>query len=137
MPAAFPLLQRIVRTPALFVLIVSSITAGACRSSGATTPAASPSLSPAANHPPRVRALCNPCTVAAGRTVTLNADAQDADGDTLTYAWTAPSGTAAAASSKQTTWTAPSADGPVPITVRVSDGRGGIASDVITITVTK
>ena len=120
MPAASPLLQRIVRTPALFVLIVSSITAGACRSSGGTTPAASPSLSPAANHPPQVRALCNPCTVAAGRTVTLNADAQDADGDTLTYAWTAPS-----------------ADGPVPITVRVSDGKGGIASDVITITVTK
>ena len=113
------------------------LAAGACRSGGVPSPAASPAPPAAGNHPPKVRALCDPCTVAAGRTVTLNADAQDADGDTLTYAWSAPSGTAAAAASKQTTWTAPSAEGPVPITVRVSDGKGGIASDVITVIVTK
>jgi hypothetical protein len=117
--------------------IVVLIAAGACRSGGTPAPAASPSRASTANHPPKVRALCDPCTVPAGRAVTLNADAQDADGDTLTYMWTAPSGAAAAASSKQTTWTAPSTAGPVPITVRVSDGKGGIASDVITITVTK
>ena len=137
MPAAFSVPQRIVRSLALAAALVSLIVAGACRSGGGTAPATTPSAAAGGNHPPKVRALCDPCTVAPGRTVTLNAEAQDADGDPLTYAWSAPSGTAAAVSSKQTTWTAPSADGPVPITVRVSDGKGGIASDVITITVTK
>ena len=140
MPAALRVSQRIICSLgsllARSLAIVALVAAGACRSSGGPAPAASPAPPSAANHPPKVRALCDPCTIAAGRTVTLNADAQDADGDALTYAWSAPSGAAAAATSKQTTWTAPSAEGPVPITVRVSDGKGGIASDVITITVT-
>jgi outer membrane protein OmpA-like peptidoglycan-associated protein len=33
------------------------------------------------------------------------------------------------------TWTAPDADGPVPVTVTVDDGRGGTASDTTTIRV--
>ena len=141
MPAALRFSQRILHSlayslsPAAPILVMLAV--GACRSSGGPAPAASPAPPSAANHPPKVRALCDPCTVAAGRTVTLNADAQDADGDALTYAWSAPSGAAATATSKQTTWTAPSVEGPVPITVRVTDGKGGIASDVITITVTK
>ena len=141
MPAALRFSQRILHSLAyslsLAAPILVMLAVGACRSSGGPAPAASPAPPSAANHPPKVRALCDPCTVAAGRAVTLNADAQDADGDALTYAWSAPSGAAATAASKQTTWTAPSAEGPVPITVRVSDGKGGIASDVITITVTK
>jgi len=137
MPAALRFSQRIVCSLALAAPILVMLAVGACRSSGGPAPAASPAPPSAANHPPKVRALCDPCTVAAGRTVTLNADAQDADGDALTYAWSAPSGAAAPAASKQTTWTAPSAEGPVPITVRVSDGKGGIASDVITVIVIK
>ena len=137
MPAALRCSQRIISLFACSLAIVTLPAVGACRSSGGPAPAASPAPPSAGNHPPKVRALCDPCSVAAGRTVTLNADAQDADGDTLTYAWSAPSGTAAAAASKQTTWTAPSAEGPVPITVRVTDGKGGIASDVITVIVTK
>ena len=137
MPAALRFSQRIVCSLALAAPILVMLAVGACRSSGGPAPAASPAPPSAANHPPKVRALCDPCTVAAGRAVTLNADAQDADGDALTYAWSAPSGAAATATSKQTTWTAPSAEGPVPITVRVSDGKGGIASDVITVIVIK
>ena len=137
MPAALRNSQRMVRWLALAAPILVMLAVGACRSSGGPAPASSPAPPSAANHPPKVRALCDPCTVAAGRTVTLNADAQDADGDALTYAWSAPSGAAATATSKQTTWTAPSAEGPVPITVRVSDGKGGIASDVITVIVIK
>jgi len=137
MPAALRFSQRMVCSLALAGPILMMVAVGACRSSGGPAPAASPARPSAANHPPKVRALCDPCTVAAGRTVTLNADAQDADGDALTYAWSAPSGAAAPAASKQTTWTAPSAEGPVPITVRVSDGKGGIASDVITVIVIK
>ena len=137
MPAALRFSQRMVCSLALAGPILMMVAVGACRSSGGPAPAASPARPSAANHPPKVRALCDPCTVAAGRTITLNADAQDADGDALSYAWSAPSGAAATATSKQTTWTAPSVEGPVPITVRVTDGKGGIASDVITITVTK
>src|SRR5205814_8210067 len=37
----------------------------------------------------------------------------------------------------QTPWKAPMVRGPVPVTVRVSDGKGGTASDVVTIQVIK
>lgn len=92
--------------------------------------------SAARNHPPTVRALCQPCTIGVGQSVTLTADAKDADGDALTYAWSAPAGSASNPSASQTTWTAPAVDGPVPVTVRVTDSKGGIASDAIVIQVT-
>jgi outer membrane protein OmpA-like peptidoglycan-associated protein len=70
-----------------------------------------------------------------GRSSTISADAQDPDGDPLTYQWTAPTGSIAAPTSRQTTWTAPQQTGPVPVTVAVSDGRGGSARDTATIQV--
>ncbi|HET7694664.1 MAG TPA: OmpA family protein [Vicinamibacterales bacterium] len=87
------------------------------------------------NRPPTVRASCQPCTVFVGRTSTVAADAQDPDGDALTYAWSAPAGSLTTAAARQTPWTAPMVEGPVPVTVRVSDGKGGSASDVVTIQV--
>jgi PKD domain len=124
--------------PVSVLALAVALACGACRSGGASPPRVAPSSpSSAGNHPPTVRARCAPCAIAVGRTVSLTADAQDADGDTLTYAWSAPAGSASASGAKQTTWTAPAVDGPVPVTVRVSDGKGGLASDVITITVTK
>jgi peptidoglycan-associated lipoprotein len=72
-----------------------------------------------------------------GKTSTVTADGQDPDGDPLTYAWSAPAGSLANPSLRQTPWTAPMVVGPVPISVRVDDGRGGTASDVITIQVIK
>ena len=65
----------------------------------------------------------------------MTADAQDPDGDALTYRWTAPSGTFANPADRQTLWTAPQQEGPVPVTVTVDDGRGGTASDTVTIQV--
>jgi outer membrane protein OmpA-like peptidoglycan-associated protein len=98
-----------------------------------------PPAPPAApqNRPPTVRASCNPCTVFLGRTSTVTADAQDPDGDALTYAWSAPAGSLTTATARQTPWTAPMVEGPVPVTVRVSDGKGGSASDVVTIQVVR
>ena len=92
---------------------------------------------PPQNRPPTVRARCEPCTVEVGRTSTVTADAQDPDGDTLRYRWSAPSGTFQNQADRQTTWTAPQQEGPVPVTVTVDDGRGGTASDSVTIQVVR
>ena len=96
-----------------------------------------PTHTPTTNRPPTIRARCEPCSVATGKTVTLSADATDPDGDRLGYAWHAPAGILATPATAQTSWTAPMAEGPVPITVRVEDGKGATASDVITIQVVK
>ena len=87
------------------------------------------------NRPPGVRARCEPCTVSLGRTSTVSADAQDPDGDALTYTWSAPAGSLTNATARQTPWTAPMVEGPVPVTVRVTDPSGATASDVITLQV--
>ena len=65
----------------------------------------------------------------------VSADAQDPDGDPLTYSWTNGTGTLASPTARQSAWTAPMQVGPVPFTVTVNDGRGGTASDSVTIQV--
>jgi hypothetical protein len=90
-----------------------------------------------ANRPPVIRARCEPCTVAPGAMARVRVEAQDPDGDALTFTWRAPAGTIATPRAAETAWTAPPVEGPVFLTVRVEDGKGGSASDVITVTVTK
>ena len=92
---------------------------------------------PAANRPPTVQARCEPCTVEIGRQATVTADAKDPDGDTVTYAWKAPSGKLQNPSDRQTIWVAPQQEGPVQITVAVSDGKGGTATATTTIQVVR
>ncbi|MCC7416816.1 MAG: OmpA family protein [Acidobacteria bacterium] len=91
---------------------------------------------PPANRPPTVAARCEPCTIEVGRTATVTADAQDPDGDTLTYRWSAPSGAFQNPADRQTVWTAPQQPGAIPLTVAVDDGRGGTATSSVTIQVT-
>ncbi len=99
-------------------------------------PAAPPAPMPAPrNRPPTVRARCEPCTVEVGKTSTVTGDGQDPDGDTLAYRWSAPAGRFANQADRQTVWTAPMQEGPVPATVTVDDGKGGTASDSVTIQV--
>ncbi|HEX8823460.1 MAG TPA: kelch repeat-containing protein, partial [Archangium sp.] len=80
---------------------------------------------PFANAAPVISSLsAAPGTVEPGGTVTLNASASDANpGDTLTYAWSAPSGTFAQPSSLSTTWTAPASAATVPLTLTVTDAK--------------
>jgi outer membrane protein OmpA-like peptidoglycan-associated protein len=100
-------------------------------------PAAPPPPMPQANRPPTVTARCEPCIVEGGRPATVTADARDPDGDTLTYRWTAPSGTIQQPSDRQTLWTAPQQEGAVQLAVTVSDGRGGSATATTVIQVVR
>ncbi|MDP1568893.1 MAG: OmpA family protein [Vicinamibacterales bacterium] len=92
---------------------------------------------PPANRPPTVTARCEPCTVEVGKASTVTADAQDPDGDTLAYKWSAPTGSFGNAGNRQTPWTAPMQEGAVPVTVTVDDGKGGTATDTVTIQVVR
>ncbi|HET6819907.1 MAG TPA: OmpA family protein [Candidatus Limnocylindria bacterium] len=89
------------------------------------------------NRPPTVKARCEPCTVEVGKTSTVTADASDPDGDALTYKWSAPAGTLSNPTDRQTPWTAPMQEGPVPVTITVDDGHGHTATDTVTIQVIK
>jgi outer membrane protein OmpA-like peptidoglycan-associated protein len=91
----------------------------------------------AQNRPPTVTATCNPCTIEVGRATTVTADAQDPDGDPLTYQWKAGSGSFASPTARQSQWTAPMKPGAVPVAVTVNDGRGGTANGTVTIQVTQ
>jgi outer membrane protein OmpA-like peptidoglycan-associated protein len=98
-------------------------------------PAPPPAAAPRA-HDLSVRATCNPCTVEVGKTSTVSAVATDSIGCTVTYAWTAPTGTFTNPSGQSTPWTAPMQEGPVPVTVTVTcptDGK--TARDTVNIQV--
>ena len=84
-----------------------------------------------------MKARCNPCTVDVGKSSTVTADAQDPDGDTLTYKWSAPAGSFANPAERETLWTAPNQEGAVPATVTVDDGKGGTANDTVNIQVVR
>ena len=98
------------------------------------TPPAPPPVAPQ-NRPPTVKAQCDPCTVYVGERSQLTATANDPDGDPLTYQWTAPTGKLDQPTTPKPIWTAPMQVGSVPVTVTVNDGKGGTASDTVTIQV--
>jgi outer membrane protein OmpA-like peptidoglycan-associated protein len=70
-----------------------------------------------------------------GDTARLRAEATDPDGETLSFRWTTTGGTLGDTRSAITTWRAETAPGLVTFTVTVEDGRGGRASDTVTIEV--
>jgi outer membrane protein OmpA-like peptidoglycan-associated protein len=99
-------------------------------------PVAPPAAAPA--HTLSVRAQCDPCTVEVGRTSTVTAIPQSSINCVVTYRWTAPTGTFANPTARQTIWTAPNQEGPVPVTITVtcpSDNK--TASDAVTIQVVR
>jgi hypothetical protein len=63
--------------------------------------------------------------------LSVAASALDPDGDTLTYRWSAPTGSFANADASRTTFTCPGKPAEVPLTVTVTDHAGGSASDTV------
>jgi len=90
---------------------------------------------PPVNRAPTVRAQCDPCRVEVGQSVTLRVTAQDPDGDTVRTTWSIPLGSIANARAATTQWRAETSPGKVVLTVTAEDGRGGTASDSVTIEV--
>lgn len=72
--------------------------------------------------------------VAPGGQLELSCSAEDANGDPLTYAWSAEAG-ALSGSGVTVDWTAPDAEGSYEITVEVQDDKGAAATESTTILV--
>ncbi|MCC6746794.1 MAG: hypothetical protein IT371_03990 [Deltaproteobacteria bacterium] len=92
---------------------------------------------PFGNAVPLIDALvASAAGVAPGETVGLIVQAHDTDaGDSLSYAWTAGTGTFDNAASATPVWTAPPSDQTVTFAVTVSDGRGGSQTASLTVQV--
>ncbi len=81
-----------------------------------------------ANRPPTVSVTCDPSPVLPGQVSSCKATASDPDGDPLTYAWSAGSGRISGSNAAASLDTAGIQPGDcAPVTVKVSDGRGGVA----------
>jgi hypothetical protein len=65
--------------------------------------------------------------------VPVSASASDPDGDPLTFRWSAPAGAFSDGSAQRTMFLCPITSERVPLTVTVDDGRGGVATDTITV----
>ena len=86
------------------------------------------------NSPVITDLTANPSSVELGGISTITCDATDADGDNLTYSWSATSGSISGSGST-VTYTAPSTGGIYTITCTVLDGNGGEDSGTVNVTV--
>jgi sugar lactone lactonase YvrE len=72
-------------------------------------------------------------SVTVGTLVQLSATASDADGDALTFAWTAPANVTLAGPTTLTPSFTPATAGRYPLVLTVSDARGARTTDTVTI----
>jgi outer membrane protein OmpA-like peptidoglycan-associated protein len=102
------------------------------------TPTPTPAPAPKPDHVLGVKASCAPCTVEVGRQSTVSAVASSSIGCTVTYSWSAPTGTLTNRTAQNTPWTAPNTEGTVPVTVTVTCPQDGkTASDTVNINVVR
>jgi len=148
---------KVVRYVFFLVIILSLVLIPACGGSGEpaltpspsptatpTTPAtpatpSTPAPSPVGNQPPVIQSLAPQAEVLGpGDETTVNCSATDPDGDTLTYNWSATSGTFTTQSSGSNwaKWQAGEITGTFEITVNVADSNGNSVSQSVNITVT-
>jgi hypothetical protein len=100
--------------------------------SSACTPQPPPPPPPPPNQPPVIESMMAEKEIPTLTETQIVCQASDADGDTLTYQWSADGGTITGEGST-ITWTAPSTSGNYTITVTASDGQGGTVARSITI----
>jgi len=87
-----------------------------------------------ANHRPAIAGLEAPERVLPSRSCQIVCKAIDRDGDELSYNWSTSAGNITGQGAN-VTWTAPNSEGSYNVTVIVTDGRGGVATRRLTITV--
>src|SRR5262249_50132689 len=90
-------------------------------------PPAAPPPPPPPPPPPRApehtlsaRATANPSNVQTGQSSTVSAIVSSSINCAVTYRWTAPTGTLANPTARETLWTAPNQEGTVPVTITVT-----------------
>ncbi|HEY3138507.1 MAG TPA: hypothetical protein VGL29_20960, partial [Blastocatellia bacterium] len=88
------------------------------------------------NWPPTISLRANRQSVQQGEDVEIFANASDRDGDPLAYSWKVSEGQLVDSGDHVTLKTSGAAPGQVEVAASVSDGRGGTATDRVTITVT-
>lgn len=87
------------------------------------------------NHPPTITSLIADADwVTPLSSCRIECNAEDPDGDELSYEWSASGGDISGTGSS-VTWTAPDRAGPCNITVAVTDGYGGEATSALDISV--
>jgi len=123
---------------AILLAVIPLLACGAPEAPAPTPQPPAPPPTPTGNQPPVIKSITitpDTTTVAYGATLTIVCNAEDPDGDTLTFSWSADAGTVDA--TRQTlTWKAPSFDKNVVISVKVDDGKGNTTTESRTITVT-
>jgi hypothetical protein len=95
-----------------------------------------PDPKPKNTNPTVASVTASPTSITTAGTVTITATATDAEGDTLTYAWSAEGGTITGAGATAT-YTAPNTAGTNKVTVTVTDAKGGSTTSSVAITVTE
>ena len=106
-------ISRWARWTVLVSLVIALLAAGCC---------------PMANNAPQISSLsADPATVDPEADTTIACIASDADGDTLTYAWSYSGPSVGSISGAESTvdWTVPETEGTYTVSVTVSDGKGG------------
>lgn len=86
------------------------------------------------NPPAILRLFASPRKINLGDTTRITCSATDPDGDPLSFGWQASAGLLSAGDTS-VVWRAPDSAGNYRVTCQVSDGRGGITSDSISLEV--
>ncbi|MCG2789465.1 MAG: PKD domain-containing protein [Actinomycetia bacterium] len=103
------------------------LTATAKNSEGEAT--ASKTLTWGCNSNPVINSITlSSATIEINKIYNVTANATDPDGDTLTYKWTTSGGTINDDSTNPMKWTTPGSAGSYTITLKVTDGKGGEAT---------
>jgi hypothetical protein len=114
---------------AILLVIAVLLLSSACNLSSPTPPPPPPP-----NQPPTINSLTAEKEASTLSESQIVCEANDTDGDTLTYQWSADGGTIKGEGSS-VAWVAPDTAGNYTVKVAVTDGKGGEATDSTTIAV--